>query len=70
VGLEAIQLKRPSIFSKITSVREIYSTGEMPMSDIDTKLNSDILADHLSKKDGLPDLIENVLNQALEHQNN
>lgn len=38
------------------------------MNDIDIKLNSEELIGLLSKKEGLGDLVQSVLNQVLEHQ--
>ena len=38
------------------------------MNDIDIKLNAAELVDLLSKKEGLSDLVESVLNQVLDHQ--
>lgn len=48
------------------SENEIYSTGEIPLGDLDINSNSDKLIILLSKKEGLSDLLENVLNQMLE----
>jgi transposase-like protein len=60
-------LKGSSISLKIMSLKN-KKQGDIPMNDYNVKLDSNKLIELFSKKEGLGELIESVLNQVLEKQ--